>query len=194
MVLNTTEWGRNETIQAVQLSGRHVLPLLLISIYWIGQGFLTAYHWVYNQSESSRLLFHMGPKRKSALIMVLLLILILAVILPKTLKPQRYERLTEKWAGVWIRNQFGKGMTIFTTVPRVAYYADGDGEYIDLSKNKFDRIKVSMVEKKALYLAIQEEKIIGFPGNAEAMKRDFVEINRFGGKGMERIIVYKRVN
>lgn len=126
--------------------------------------------------------------------MVLLLILILAVILPKTLKPQRYERLTEKWAGMWIRNQFGKGMTIFTTVPRIAYYADGEGEHIDLSKNKFDRIKASMVEKKALYLAIQEEEIIGFPGNAEAMKRDFVEINRFGGKRMERIIVYKRVN
>lgn len=194
MVMNTTEWGRNETIQALQLSGRHVLPLLLISIYWIGEGFLTAYQWVYNKLESSRLFFHMGPKRKSALIMVLLLILILAVILPKTLKPQRYERLTEKWAGMWIRNQFGKGMTIFTTVPRVAYYADGDGEFIDLSKNKFDRIKASMVEKKALYLAIQEEEIIGFPGNAEAMKRDFVEINRFGGKGMERIIVYKRVN
>ena len=85
------------------------------------------------------------------------MVLILAIVLPKTLKPQRYERLPEKWAGIWIKSQSGKGMIIFTTVPRVAYYADGNFEYIDFNKDKFDQIKASMAEKKALYLAIRGE-------------------------------------
>ena len=193
MVLNTTKWGGDKTTLVVHLSGRHVLPLLLISIYWTGEGFLAIYHWVYKKLESNHLLLRSGPERKSILIMVSLLILISAVILPKTLKPQRYERLPEKWAGMWIKNQSGTGMTIFATVPRVAYYADGNCEYIDFYKDNFDKVKTSMGEKKALYLAIRGEEVIDFPENAEAIKRDFVELTRFEGKGMERVIVYERV-
>lgn len=193
LMLNITEWGGEETIQAVHLSGRHVLPLLLISIYWVGEGFLAIYHWVYKKLESNRLLLRSGPERKSILIMVSLLILILAIVLPKTLKPQRYGRLPEKWAGIWIENQSGKGMTIFTTAPRVAYYAEGNYEYIDFNKDRFDKIKTSMVEKRAFYLAIRSKEVLDFTENAEAIKKDFVERARFEGKGMEKIIVYRMV-
>jgi hypothetical protein len=125
--------------------------------------------------------------------MVSLLILILAIVLPKTLKPQRYQRLPEKWAGIWIENQSGKGMTIFTTAPRVAYYAEGNYEYIDFNKDRFDKIKTSMVEKRAFYLAIRSKEVLDFTENAEAIKKDFVERARFEGKGMEKIIVYRMV-
>lgn len=120
-----------------------------------------------------------------------LLILVLAIVLPKTLKPQRYERLPEKWAGTWIENQCGKGMTLFTTVPRVAYYADGNYEYIDFNKDRLDKIEASMAEKRALYLVIRGKEVINFPENAETIKRDFVELARFEGKGMEKIILYQ---
>lgn len=193
LMLNITEWGGEETIQAVYLSGRHVLPLLLISIYWVGEGFLVIYHWVYKKLESNRLLLRSGPERKSILIMVSLLILILAIVLPKTLKPQRYERLPEKWAGIWIENQSGKGMTIFTTAPRIAFYADGEYEYTDFNKDKLDKVKASMVGKGAFYLAIRNGEVLDFTENAEAIKRDFVELARFEGKGMEKIIVYRMV-
>jgi hypothetical protein len=193
LMLNITEWGGEETIQAVHLSGRHVLPLLLISIYWVGEGFLAIYHWVYKKLESNRLLLRSGPERKSILIMVSLLILILAIVLPKTLKPQRYERLPEKWAGIWIENQSGKGMTIFTTAPRIAFYADGEYEYTDFNKDKLDKVKASMVGKGAFYLAIRNGEVLDFTENAEAIKRDFVELARFEGKGMEKIIVYRMI-
>jgi hypothetical protein len=101
--------------------------------------------------------------------------------------------LPEKWAGIWIENQFGKGVTLFTTVPRVAYYADGNYEYIDFKKDRLDKIKASMSEKKALYLAIREREVIHFPENAETIKKDFVELVRFEGKGMEKILVCKMV-
>ena len=193
MVLNTTQWGADQAVQEYQFSGRHVLPLLLVSIYWVGEGALTVYHWLHEKVGTKHLFPRSGLERKSILIMTLILILILAVVLPKTLKPQRYERLPEKWAGTWIKNQSGKGVTIFTTVPRVAYYADGGYEYIDFDKDKWDNMKTSMAGKRAPYLVLREKEINNFPENAEAIGKDFVELNRFGRKGMEEIIIYKWV-
>jgi 4-amino-4-deoxy-L-arabinose transferase-like glycosyltransferase len=171
-------------------SGRHVLPLLIFSIYWVAEGFLITYNWVSKKLESWHLLLRLELNKRSKFVLITFLILALAVVLPKTLKPQRYERLPEKWAGIWIKSHYGKGMAIFTTVHRVAYYADSNLEYIDLKKNTIDEIKTSMIEKRALYLVIRGRETLNFPN--EAIKKDFVELNRFEGRRMETIIVYKR--
>jgi hypothetical protein len=192
-VLNITEWVGGETIKTDQFSGRHVLPLLLFSIYWVGEGIVATYHWIYDKIGSHRLLPRGKTGNGSIIVWGILFLLVVAIVLPKTLKPQRYECLPEKWAGVWIKNQSGKGMTIFTTVPRVAYYADGEYGYIDFEKDKLDEIRASMVKKRALYLAIRGREIIDFPENAELIKRDFVELIQFEGKGMKKVIVYKMV-
>lgn len=191
LVLNYTDWNAGEDERTFILSGRHVLPLLLFSIYWVGDGFLISYNWILRKLESHRLLSRLELNRRSKLIWLTLLILIVAIILPKTLKPQRYERLPEKWAGIWIRDHYGKGMTIFTTVHRVAYYADGTYEYIDLKKEGIDKIKTNLLEKKALLLVIRDKEMIHIP--QRVIKKDFIELGRFEGKGMEKIIVYKRV-
>jgi hypothetical protein len=193
MVLNTTVWGADKAVKADYLSGRHVLPLLFIAIFWVGEGFMTIHQWISKKIESRSLMLRIDPKRKPSIIFAVLLVVLLAIVLPKTLKPQRYERLPEKWAGIWIENQFGKGVTLFTTVPRVAYYADGNYEYIDFKKDRLDKIKASMSEKRALYLAIREREVIHFPENAETIKKDFVELTRFEGEGMEKIVIYKMV-
>jgi hypothetical protein len=192
-LLNITVWVRKGAIQADYFSGRYVLPLLLFSVYWVGQGILVIHNWIDEKTGTLRLFLRSQTGNRSLIVWGILFFIVAAIVLPKTFKPQRYDRLPEKWAGVWMRNQFGKGITIFTTVPRVVYYANGDGEYIDLNKDSFDRIMASMVERNALYLAIEEREIIDFPKNGEAIKRDFVELARFEGKGMEKIIVYKRI-
>lgn len=193
MVLNTTEWGGDGTIKAVHLSGRHVLPLLLISIYWVAEGFLAIHHWVYKNLELNALLLRLGAQRKSTLIMVSLFILILAIILPKTLKPQRYERLPEKWTGIWIRNQSGRGVTIFTNMPRVAYYAyaNENSKYIDLRKSTVNEVKASMIKQQASYLVIGDQDVSGYPEEVRSLQKDFVEVIRFEQKRMVKIIVYK---
>ena len=191
LILNLTEWWGDGAIKVSYLSGRHVLPLLLFSVYWVGEGFMTIYGWVCNKAESTFLFHRLTSRRQSTIIFVAAWVLVLAIILPKTLKPQRYERLPEKQAGIWIKNQSGEGMTIFTTVPRVAYYAGGNFEYIDFDRDKFDQITASMLEKKALYLAIREEEIANLAQHAEAIHRGLAEIARFEGKGMEKIIVYQ---
>jgi hypothetical protein len=193
LILNLTDWKEDEIDRSFLFSGRHVLPLLLASIYWVGEGFHSVYQWIDKKIESSQLLSHFKVKRKSDIILVALLIVISIIILPKTLKPQRYERLPEKWAGIWIKNQSGKGMTIFTTLPRVAYYADGNCEYINFKKDNWDKLEASMVEKGASYLVVQEKDVIDILKEGEYIKENFIEVMRYEEKGMENVIIYKRL-
>jgi hypothetical protein len=192
LLLNITEWSGDGTLQAVHMSRRHVLPLLLVSIYWVGDGFLTVYYFILKKVQSQSWLAHFDSRRKSKILFTIVLILILSLFLPKILKPQRIDRLPEKWAGLWMKDQYGKGIAIFTTVPLVAYYAGGSPEYIDAKKDTVDGIKTSMVEKKAFCLVMREKETVYFP--KEAIERSFIQINRFEGKGMEKVIIYQRVN
>jgi hypothetical protein len=191
LLLNTTEWGSDETLRVVHMSRRHVLPLLLVSIYWIGDGFMTAYQFISKKVQSHPWLTRIDSRRKSGILFTIVLILILSLLFPKILKPQRVERLPEKWAGLWMKDQYGDGTTIFTTVPLVAYYASGKFEYIDAKKNTLDKVKASMVEKRAFYLVIREKERIYFP--KETLEKSFVQINRFEEKGMEKVIIYQRL-
>jgi hypothetical protein len=192
MVMNTTVWGADKTVLVNYLSARHVLPLLLISIYWIGKGFLIIYDWVYKKLKSNLFFLRLWPERKSILMMVSLLILILAIVLPKTLKPQRYARLPEKWAGVWIKDQCEKEATLLTTLPRVAYYAGVKYEFIDLKNDTLDKIKTSSTEEKAIYLVLSGEELKNYPRITESINRNFIEVIRYEKKGMDKVIVYKR--
>jgi hypothetical protein len=49
-----------------------------------------------------------------------------------------------------------------------------------------------MTEKRVLYLTIREREHYSFPEVRESLKKDFTELSRFEGKGMERAIVYRR--
>jgi len=193
LVLNFTNWSANEKEQTFLFSGRHVLPLLLVSVYWVGEGFLAVYQWISKKIEFHSLFIRLNSERKSKLVSVTLSVLILVIVLPKTLKPQRYERMTEKWAGIWIKNQSGQGTTIFTSLPRVAFYADGNSASIDLKRDTIDQIRTSMVEKGTFYLVIEEREAANFPEKNEAIQKNFNEVIRYEKKGMEKIIVYKRV-
>jgi hypothetical protein len=192
MVVNTTVWGADKTVRADHLSGRHVLPLLLVSIYWVGEGLMAIHQWISKKMESHRIMLRIDSKRKPSVIFIVLLVLFLAMVLPKTLKPQRYDRLPERWAGSWIENQSGKGGTIFTTLPRVAYYAEGDLELIDFERGVQKDIKASMVKKGAVYLALRGREVLGYPEVAGHLTRDFIEVKRFENKGMEKVVIYRR--
>ena len=192
LMLNLTHWSADKASQTFFFSGRHVLPLLLVSIYWIGEGFVIIHQWVSKRAVSFPLLHHVGPERRSSIIWVTLLTLVLAMMLAKTLKPQRYERLPEKWSGIWIKNQSGMGTTIFTTMPRVAYYADGVWEAVDPAKDRLDHVLAAMVRKNATYLVIEGKDATRFPEVADPTRRDLLEVMRYEKKGMEKIIIYKR--
>jgi len=144
--------------------------------------------------ESRSFPFRLKTRDKFPMVLGVLVAVMLAIVLPKTLKPQRYERLSEKWAGGWVRKQSGEGTTIFTSMPLTAFYADGSYEYVDLRKSAMDEIKASMIEKKALYLVMREKDFSDYQEGTKLTQRDFVEMIRFEQRGMEKVIIYKIIS
>ena len=191
LVFNLTEWNVDGTVKAFHFSGRHVLPLLLFSMDWMGEGVLVLSGWIYKKIESIQFFHPMESKRKSLVVWGILFILILALILPKTLKPQRYERLTEREAGLWMKAQWGSGLTLFTTVPRVAFYAEGQYERIDFEKDSMESIKTSMDQRGIPYLVIRKRESM-MEEVGKTLRRDFQVLQRFEGKGMEGVILYQK--
>lgn len=192
LALNLTEWGGEDRVQAFHLSGRHVMPLLLFSIYWVGIGFETISDGLMRKIESSRFLSSCSPKMRALFLWTLLFVVVAAILLPKTLKPQRYERLPEKWAGQWLKDQLGSGQLIFTTIPRVAYYADGKCEFINLDNTKIEKVVASMRERQALYLVLRERDILRNPEVTRALQQEFTELARFEGKRMASVLIYQK--
>jgi hypothetical protein len=193
LIFSLTDWSSDKVWQMSLFSGRHVLPLLLISAYWIAEGFLTIHQWVSERTITHRLLGRVEASRRPATLWAVLLILVLAVILPKTLKPQRVDRLSEKWAGIWIKSQSGKGALIFTPLPRVAYYADGVCEFINPNDDKHAEIRTALGENKTVYLVIQEEEDARSLAASVPAATRFTEVMRYDKKGTGRIIIYRRI-
>ncbi|MGQ9777476.1 MAG: ArnT family glycosyltransferase [Thermodesulfobacteriota bacterium] len=187
LILNFTDWGINSGERLWMFSGRHVLPLLIFSIYWVGDGVISLSQWVQKKFEQKKPFL----SRHGEIVRVMVVVILLAIVLPKTLKTQRYERLTEKWAGFWIKNRFGEGTQIMTTIPRVAYYAGGNLKLIDLKKGELDSFQFDFLNNQNLILVLRNTDV-PFLSN-KLIKKHFIEINRFENDGMEKIVLYKRI-
>lgn len=187
LILNFTDWGSAQKEKAFMFSGRHVLPLLIFSIYWIGNGLKNIYHWVSKKFERNKLFSYNQGK----VIGVVFLIFILAINVPKTLKPRQYKIMTEKWAGVWIKTQFGEGAQILTTLPRVSYYANGRLNLINLKQGGLESIPIDLWNQNDLILVLKDTEAVLI--KQELLKRHFIEIKRFETDGMERIVLYQRI-
>lgn len=186
LILNFTDWNLAPEERVWMFSGRHVLPLLIFSIYWVGDGLMGISQWLIKKFEGNK--FFLQDQGK--IIGILLMIFVFVVVVAKTLKPQRYERITEKWAGIWIKNNFGDGAYILTTLPRVAYYADGRLKLINLKKEKFEFNQFDLTNPKRLLLVLKDTEALSL--KQELMKRDFKEIKKFEFDGMERIVLFQK--
>jgi len=123
-------------------------------------------------------------------VFVVLLIILFASVLPKTLKGVRSEKLGRRKAGLWIKGDMKSKPTIITSMPRVAYYAHGELIYVpgqslpDLSK--------TVEEKGCDYLVFNEK-------NLKPLENDFFNMIESQGwkrvyrvDGCEKILIYKR--
>lgn len=192
LILNFTNWKEGASTQAFVFSGRHILSLFLVSIYWAADGFLTIYQWVSDKLKFSRLFHRFNSKRKPMLIMLTLLVLILAIVLPKTLQPQRLDKIHRKEAGLWLREYSLTPPLILTGDPRVAYYAGGTYVLIP-SEATPEEIVEKGTKEKADYLI--------FEGKETTVSDAFAPFERKGelklvhrqpyGKKGKTIVVYK---
>ncbi|MFX0200986.1 MAG: ArnT family glycosyltransferase [Candidatus Hodarchaeota archaeon] len=185
-LLNYSLWNRGQLV-ASHFSDRHFLPLVALSFSWMGVGFSIIYDKIANWIEMRRPSPYSDIHEK---VFVLLLIILFASVLPKTLKGVRSEKLGRRKAGLWIKGDMKSKPTIITSMPRVAYYAHGELIYVpgqslpDLSK--------TVEEKGCDYLVFNEK-------NLKPLENDFFNMIESQGwkrvyrvDGCEKILIYKR--
>jgi 4-amino-4-deoxy-L-arabinose transferase-like glycosyltransferase len=193
LLFNVTDWSDKEGPQSVFFSGRHVLPFLIFSIYWVGEGLAFIHGRLLQKVDTLNTAILPGStRRRGILVWLILLSLALVIILPKTLKPQRYERLPEKWAGQWIKNQSGEGVSILTTLPRVAYYANGKLEPIHFGRDHLNRVEALLTTREFRYVVIRGREVMAFPEEIELLEKRFDRAIRFDQQGMHEVVVYQR--
>lgn len=184
---------REGHIVASSFSGRHVLPLVVISFFWMSMGIWEAreriYGWIVSKRDG---VFSSNLYRR---VLVVLLAVIALSILPKTLKPQGVDKLGGKIAGIWIKENSGKKVSIImTNMPQVAYYAMGNP--IKLPKASCKKI-ISSAKREADYLVINcrdiEKWYPNLPklcGESDSLKMVF----DYREKRQDRVIVYRVID
>ena len=185
-LLQYSLWNRGQLVES-HFSDRHFLPLVALSLSWMGMGFFIIYDKIANWIEMRRPCQLPNIHQK---VFVLLIIILFASILPKTLKGVRSEKIGRKEAGLWIKGDMKTKPTIITSMPRVAYYSNGDLIYVPMCSLS-DLSKI-VLEKRCDYL-VYNEKDMQFFNN------DFFDtIRSLGWKkvhridGCEKIFIFKR--
>ena len=184
---------REGHIIASAFSGRHVLPLVVISFFWMGMGIGEVreriYGWIVSKRDG---VFSSNLSRR---VLVVILAVIALSILPKTLKPQGVDKLGGKIAGIWIKENSGKkAPIIMTNMPQVAYYAMGNP--IRLPKTSYKKI-ISSAKIKVDYLVINcrdiekwSPNLLKLCGKNDSLKMVF----EYQEKRQDRVIVYRIID
>ncbi|MHC4268310.1 MAG: ArnT family glycosyltransferase [Planctomycetota bacterium] len=155
-------------------SRRHLMPLIIPVIFCSGIGVYTTGAWIYEKLQSNKFLVVLKKKPKDKwLFQLIILMLVVCVLMPKTLKPPHSDKLGIKKAGQWVNENSDKSdPVILSSTPRVAYYADAkhvkikginDIFFAISKKRKVDFITITdsqyNVIEKALLQAIKNNKI-----------------------------------
>ena len=155
------------------VSYRHLMNIVFVTLFWAAIGVNQSYYWVMNKSSKYRngkkSLITKGVKINtdinsdklsfySTRSFIIFLCLIAALILPKTLKPHRKDKVVRKEAGLWLKEHHNDNaaMTILTDRLIVAFYADAKGMQIPKSVLTYDEIVKFAKSSGADYLAATE--------------------------------------
>lgn len=126
-------------------SGRYLLPAIFLFYLWAGFGFVKI-----RELIDSR--FTRYPK----LTAVIPVMILLGVMLPISLQPQRLDKIGRKEVGLWLREQSMTPPRILTNIPRAAYYAGG--QYVSFPQHvSVEKILYTGRQAKVDYLVIEEK-------------------------------------
>ncbi len=137
-------------------SRRHLIPLVIPAIFCVGIGVYATGSWIHEKFQFDKLKSGLrGRLRNVWIAQLLILIIIISVLLPKTLKPQRSDKLGVKKAGQWIReNSHIQSPAILSDSFRNAYYAGGKHVHIERIEQAINLAR----EKKADYMLITQKE------------------------------------
>ncbi|GAX61888.1 membrane protein [Candidatus Scalindua japonica] len=137
-------------------SRRHLMPIVIPAIICVGIGVYATGIWVQKKYQSNSMIAGFKELLKSVWIMQLIvLMIVISVLLPKTLKPQRFDKLGIKNAGQWVKgNSHKPSPLIVSTSVRNAYYAGGGHIQIGNINNTLSLAK----EKKVDYILLTQRE------------------------------------
>ena len=171
--LNLTHLGHGDNIYQYP-SRRHLMPLVILAVFFVGLGVCAAGAWIHGKFHNCNFIVGFKELLKSTwIVQLIVLMIVVSVLLPKTLKPQRFDKHGIKEVGQWVKEHSNKPFpSILSTFARNAYYADGKHVHMGSIKNvlasaqtkKVDYILITyreyMVIEKQLLQSIKDKKIV----------------------------------
>jgi 4-amino-4-deoxy-L-arabinose transferase-like glycosyltransferase len=106
------------------LKVRYLLPIVPFALFWAGQGFWVTVSWV--QRLCVRYIPKVMGEHRALVVTVFLICFAAAGALPKTLLPQRLDKLDRKEIGYRIAALFQRRPVILASDGRIGFYAKGE--------------------------------------------------------------------
>jgi 4-amino-4-deoxy-L-arabinose transferase-like glycosyltransferase len=186
--LNLTHLGQGDNIYQYP-SRRHLMPLVIPGIFFVGLGVFVAGVWIHEKFHNCNFIVGFKELLKSTWkVQLIVLMIVISALLPKTLKPQRFDKHGIKVVGQWIRtNSHKPSPVILSDSSRNAYYAGGKhivmGRYnsnviTEAEQTNADYIMITYRERriieKELLQSVKDKKIAlayKYPKNPPLNKR-----------------------
>jgi 4-amino-4-deoxy-L-arabinose transferase-like glycosyltransferase len=134
---------------------RHMIALVTLCLAWAGIGVFELEYRIRHTNWLAKSSQKCGAGFRN--MRWILLILIVLALLPKTLAPQRVEKVPIKEAGIWIKEHGARNPVVMTQgrLVRIAFYADGTFLEVPKDQDLFEYAKKNRVN----FLAINEKDI-----------------------------------
>jgi 4-amino-4-deoxy-L-arabinose transferase-like glycosyltransferase len=147
-------------------SRRHLMPIVIPAVFCVGIGICTIGTWIHERFQIDRLRFGFKELLRSVwIVQLIILVIVVGALLPKTLKSQGVDKLGVKEVGQWIRENSDKPLpVILSASARNAYYAGGrhvqmgsvGGALSRARAEKADYILITHKEYKAIEKKLQQ--------------------------------------
>jgi hypothetical protein len=147
-------------------SRRHLMPIIIPAVFCVGIGVCTIGTWIHERFQIDRLKSGFRELLRSAwIVQLIILVIVVGALLPKTLKSQGVDKLGVKEVGRWIRENSDKpSPAILSASARNAYYAGGKhiqirsvGSALSSARaEKADYILITHKEYKAIEKKLQQ--------------------------------------
>lgn len=134
------------------ISGRYLLPLVVLSFIWAGLGF---------ERLSARIMGLVGWMAQPTLYgsrgVLILSAIVLALTLPKALKIKRKHEIAKKVAGYWIKEHHS-GRPVIMGEEKVAFYAES--EHVPMALENYEILFFHAKKGSVDYLVFYKEELL----------------------------------
>lgn len=172
------------------LSRRYLIPLVIPTMFCSAIGIQTLCNWTKRRFVSSAKRYRWFRDTK-----VIIPVIIICVLLPKTLKFHRAEKIGTKETGYWLSENAQEDTPVIMGIsPRMAFYAGG--KHVFMNPGSYSEMIVHARSLRVNYLEIYKEKIARTcPDFFESINDEDVELvyqHKYEGKSKElNLLLYK---